>query len=177
MKNKEIAKAFSLLDAKSKEHVEKIKQTDKDLNEAKATLEELKAKLATAKDTEEYKKLLAEIKDTEGNIGFYSQKAKLLVFSTEDYKEVVTASKNAHEALKKEQGELINKKIDELIDLISDYEASIKEINSILLKAGKLAGKTPTVYNKQELAPTTTEHGYFITAYDKAMGLRAIYNK
>ena len=169
--NKEVKKAADLMSKKEAEKAAAIAKIDKELNATRARLEDLKAKLSAGETAEEYKKMLADIRDNEAVIAFFEQKrkeAEAQGLTPAEYMSITREVKAAAAKIQAEQRNALLAEIEKLTSLLTAYDEDITELNAILVKAAQLHKCNPMTVNAQEIAPANSEMNYYVQAFYKA---------
>lgn len=167
--NKEIKKAFTLLDEKEKAKAAAIAKIEKELNETKAKQIELTAKLNAGETANDYIKTLAELRDYEAAITYFENKLKetrAQSLTDAEYNTITAAARSAFDTLKKEQGAAIKKEVEALNKLFDAYNNDIAELNKLLAQAAAVKGiSNGLLLNAQEIAQSVPDIGAYTTAY------------
>lgn len=172
--NKELKKINAMLAEKEKQREEiqaNAATNTKELMEAKAALTGM---LDSAETPEEYKKLLADLRDTEATIEFCKKKqmqadnAKYL--TPAEYKEIKNKLQEIFAETQGEYKQKLDAKIDELIALKKSLEDETDKLNFLLIKANELSGSNAVTFKAMSFfAPAFDPFNYHNPFY-KAFG-------
>ena len=179
--NKELKKAAALLEEKEKARAAIIAKAEKELKETQKVLNDLNTKLANAESAEEYKKLLAEIRDNEAVKAFCVSRletAKAAALKHDEYLAIRAELTNAFNSIQAEQGAILGAEIAKLQTAFNNYDSQVQELNALLSKAGKLANHASiTPFNPQSINYDDIEIKYFIDALYRTKNARAMLKK
>lgn len=142
--SKEIKKITAFIADKEKERKESQADAANNVTEMIEAKTALEGMIECARTPEEYKKLLADIRDTEATIEFCKKKkmqadnAKYL--TPEEYKEIKETLQGIFKEMQAEYKQKLDAVIDNLIALQAELENSAGQINDLLSRADNLAG-------------------------------------
>lgn len=170
--NKETKKAYDLISKKENEKSAIVAKLEKELNDLISKQAALKTKIETGENATEYIKNLAELRDIETAIEYFTKKledAKASpVLTDAEYSKIKADAKQLFAAVKAEHAAAIQKQIETLVQLLTAFDADTVEINKLLEHAAKLQGSTSTLsLNAQSIGQEIPESKFYIEAYYK----------
>ena len=177
--NKEIKKAAALLADKENRRNKAITDADAEKAAAAAELAEIRAKIETASNAEEYKELLTLERDAEAVMQFCEKKAADAhnsLLTAEEYADIVNDARKAFEAVQEANAKSIKAEINRLNEMLAAYDADTAEINALLAKAAGLAGKSAIRLNPQNIAVSDPGTAVYLDAYNRTKNMNMVNN-
>ena len=176
--NKEIKKASSLLNEMETKRTATIAKAEAELKATDEKLKALRAALDKADSAEQYKTLLAEIRDNEAVKKFCGKKvaeAKANIMTAEEYKAITSECKKYYDSLKADTEKALLEEIEKMNKLISAADAEIAEMNEILKKATALNNnKAPMILTTRNIGLNRFEIRQYIDIYFKKIAAEAV---
>ena len=167
--NKDIKKASSLLEEKETKRKAVIAKTEAELKATNDKLTALHSALEKADNAEQYKTLLAEIRDNEAVKKFCEKKvaeAKSNILTSEEYKTITSECKKSYDSIKAETEKALFEEFEKIDKLISVADAEISELNEVLKKATTLNNnKAPMILSTRNIGSSSYEIRQHIDIY------------
>lgn len=169
--NKELKKISSMLSEKETKKNETIARSEAEYKETETKLADLHTKLENAENAEQYKTLLADIRDNEAVLAFCSKKleeARNKTLTSSEYNAIADEAIKAFGAIQAESRPAIIAEIEKLEKLLSVYDSEVMELNRILRRASELCGTSaPMTLNAQTITAKEPEYSNYIGTFYK----------
>ena len=174
--NKEIKKASSLLEEKETKKKAVIAKTEAELKAVDDKLTALYSALDKADNAEQYKTLLAEIRDNEAVKKFCEKKvseAKSTTLTKDEYEAIASNCKNSFNTLKAETEKALSEEFEKINKLLSATDADVIELNEVLRKAALLNNnRTPMMFSTRTIGSSSFLIRQYIDLYFRMLAAK-----